>query len=160
MAVSNTAMHCPPVVVWTLRSISMVKRMSSSRTHSPKPHDGKDAAGQNDKVAEVIAERHACEYGEWRVKLFEVSASQPPEKKSTYSGTNSTICCNDQAHESVTENTRACQMLAHNPSTSQKCNHKYRKVSEEGYMQVHSPIAMRQLRPTAIMEDAMPPMNQ
>lgn len=127
IAVSKTAMHCPPVVVCTLRSISMVKRTSFSWAHSPQPHDGKDAARQYDKVGEVVAEWHTCEHGEWSVKLFEVSVNHPPEKKSTYSGTYSAICRNYQAHESVTED--ACA-YGHSPAETNR-NHSRRYATSE-----------------------------
>ena len=54
--------------------------LSTSRGLDTEPDDGKDTARQDDEVAEVVTEGHACEHRERSVKLFTVSTTQLSEE--------------------------------------------------------------------------------
>ena len=104
MAVSNTVMHWPPVVVWTLYSVSLFEEVGGG-ANEPEPDDGKDAAGQDDEVAEVVAKGHACENGKRSVKLFRVSSVQLFGQDISHLGADSTVDSNDETHKSVAKDT-------------------------------------------------------
>ena len=54
--------------------------LPTSRGLNTEPDNGKDAARQDDEVAEVVTEGHACEHRERSVKLFTVSSTQASEE--------------------------------------------------------------------------------
>ena len=75
--------------------------------NQPEPDDSEDAAGQHDKVAEVVAKWHTCENGERSVKLYQVSSAQLFSKDTTHRSTHSAIDGNDDTHDSVAKDTGA-----------------------------------------------------
>lgn len=103
--------------------------MIGGRTNSPKPDDGKNTAGQDDEVAEIVAEWHASENRERSVKLFQVSPVQ------------------------VNRFFQACAQLTMAPILPLTVM----TIPMIALPRTQAPIASFQLRPTAMMEEAAQP---
>ena len=95
-------------MVWTLGAISLLNSWRDWSKTIPEPDDSENAAGQDDKVAEVVAEWHTCENRERSMKLSQVISAQLSScMDTTHFGTHSAIDGNDDTHDSVTKDTGA-----------------------------------------------------